>query len=207
PWDIEAVRTVYETGVTSTRANAPPLPQNLVATATSETTIHISWSASLGAVTYDLVRSTNNRTFTVIASIAGTSYTDTNRTPGTTYVYRVRARNLKASSAYSHRDHATTVIFVDDPLVAGVTQIKAIHLIQLRQAVNAVRVGAGFTPVTWTDSSPAGVEVKALHINQLRNALTPALNALGKPATYTDTITPGDPIRAIHFQELRNKTK
>jgi hypothetical protein len=74
--------------------------------------------------------------------------------------------------------------------------------------VNAVRVAAGLPPETWTDPSPTGVPVRAVHIQELREALTPAQTILGKTATYTDpALTSGTPVKAIHFQEIRNLTK
>jgi hypothetical protein len=207
PWDIEAVRTVYESAISTAPLGTP---SNLVATATAATSISIAWTAAANATGYQLERSSNNGAFVLIASPAGTSYVDTAVAAGTTYVYRVRALGATGTvpSAYSNSDHATTVIFVDEPLVPGVTVIRAIHLTQLRQAVNAVRVAAGLAAVGWTDPTPNGLPVRAVHITELRNALTPALTALGKTATYTDpTLGPGIPVKAVHFQEIRNLVK
>jgi hypothetical protein len=207
PWDIEAVRTVYEETVSTT---PPGVPANLVATATSTSSIGIAWSPATNATGYQLERSSNNGPFVLIASPSGTSYTDTSVSAGITYVYRVRAIGAIGTvpSAYSNRDHATTIIFTDDPLVPGITVIKAIHLTQLRQAVNAVRAAAGLPAETWTDPSPAGVRIRAVHIQELREALTPALTILGKTATYTDPVlSAGTPVKAIHFQQIRNLTK
>ncbi len=207
PWDIEAVRTVYESTVSTSPLG---VPSNLVATATSTSSISIAWSAAANATGYQLERSSNDSAFVLIASPAGTSYVDTSVADGRTYIYRVRAVGDTGTvpSAYSNRDHATTIIFIDDPLVPNVTEIKAVHLTQLRQAVNAVRVAAGLAPVEWTDPSPAGVPIRAVHIQELRDALTPALTLLGKTASYTDPVLTTDtPVKAIHFQEIRNLTK
>jgi hypothetical protein len=207
PWDIEAVRALYEATISTSPLG---VPSNLVATANGTTSVSIAWSAAANATGYQLERRVNNGAWVQIATPSGTSYVDTAVSSGITYVYRVRAVGGTGTvpSAYSNMDHATTIAFVDDPLIPGVTVIKAIHLTQLRQAVNAVRAAAGLAPATWTDPSPADVPIKAVHITQLRTALTPALTALGKPATYTDpTLGPGDPVKAIHFQEIRNKVK
>jgi hypothetical protein len=208
PWDIEAVRAVYETGAGPT---LPGTPANLVATATSTTSITITWGAVSGATSYTLERSTNISSgwTVVVPAHTSTSYTDTGRTANTTYVYRVRANTATASGASSNLDHATTILFTDDPLIAGSTRVKAVHLTQLRTAVNAVRVAAGLGQVAWTDPTITNTtRIKAVHINELRNALTPALAALGKTATYTDpALGSGTPIKAVHFQELRNLTK
>jgi len=206
PWDIEAVRTVYEGTSTPT---IPPVPTNLVARATSTTSILVTWNASAGATSYRLYRSENDGAYALIASPATNSYTDSGRTAGKTYVYRVQAVAAGLSSADSNRDHATTILFTDDPLVAEVDVVRAVHLTQLRTAVNAVRAAAGLAAATWTDSSPAGVAIKRVHITQLRSALTPALTALGKSSpSYTDaSLTTATVVKAVHFQELRNLTK
>jgi hypothetical protein len=207
PWDIDAVRTVYE----STVSTAPlGVPSNLVATATSSSRVAIAWSAAANATGYQLERSSNDSAFILLASPSGTSYIDLQVSEGVTYVYRVRATGETGTvpSAYSNRDHATTIVFVDDPLVPGITPVKTIHLTQLRQAVNEVRIAAGLAPVSWTNPSPSGAPIRAVHIQELRDALTPALTLLGKTATYTDPLlTSGTPVKAIHFQEIRNLTK
>jgi hypothetical protein len=202
PWDQEAVRTVYELiGGTVT----PGTPSSLVATAVTTTRVDLSWTAAQGAAGYTIERSHGGGAFTAIGTTALTSYTDLTVQAGETYVYRVRATN---GETYSNRDHATTINFTDDPLVARQTVIRAIHLTQLRTAVNAVREAAGLAPATFTDPSPAGVAVKAVHINQLRSALAPALSALGKSVSWTDpTLGPGMTVRAVHFQQIRNYTK
>lgn len=207
PWDIEAVRTVYEG---SGPVSVPGTPANVIATATSNSSVTITWNAVTGVAGYNLERAVNiNGPWSPVASPTGTSYTDNGLSGGFTYLYRVFARNSSGGiSPASNIDHATTILFTDDPLVPGSTVIKAIHLTQLRQAVNAVRMAAGFGAATFTDPNPSRIPVKAVHINELRNALTPALAALGKTAVYTDpALSRGMPVRAIHFQELRNYTK
>jgi hypothetical protein len=207
PWDIEAVRTVYE-GTSS--PTVPGAPANLIATATSNSSVTITWNAVTGVAGYNLERAVNvNGPWNPVASPTGTSYTDSGLSAGFTYLYRVFARNSSGGvSTASNIDHATTILFTDDPLVPRSTVVKAIHLTQLRQAVNAVRVAAGLGATTYTDPNPTRVQVKQVHINELRNALTPALAALGKAAVYSEpVVSRGTPIRAIHFQEIRNMTK
>lgn len=98
--------------------------------------------------------------------------------------------------------------FTDDPLVAGITIIKAIHLSEVRDAVNMMRARAGLVAATWTDAAASSLTVKAVHVTELRNALTPALTALMRSATYTDpNLAPGNIIKALHIQEIRDYTK
>jgi hypothetical protein len=67
------------------------------------------------------------------------------------YLYQVRAVNGSGPSANSSADLATTVIFTDTPLNAG-TAVKALHLAQLRTAVNAVRALSSLGAAAFTGS-------------------------------------------------------
>src|SRR5471032_1599782 len=66
--------------------------------------------------------------------------------------------------------------FSDDPLVAGVTPIRAVHIMELRARIDALRQLAAVGPFAWTDPAIiAGVTtVRAVHLQELRNALTGA---------------------------------
>ena len=187
-------------------------PSNLVATAASTTQINLTWAAGVSASSYEVERSQNHPAgYTLIASnVTALSYADINLSPGTTYLYRVRARlNTGALSGYSNTDLATTIIFSDDPLTAGVTEVKAAHLTELRQAVNAVRAAAGLAAATWTDSAPLGVVIKGVHLQELRTNVDQAYTAIGwwvQP--YTDTtLSTAIPVKKVHVEELRQRVK
>jgi hypothetical protein len=112
-------------------------------------------------------------------------------------------------SDFSNTDIATTIVFTDDPLVAGTTIVQALHITELRSAVNAMRAAAGLSAATWTDSSLTGIEIKAVHISELRSNLDAARSALGlSTGSYTDALTPGSTIvKAVHVSELRDRVK
>jgi RHS repeat-associated protein len=99
--------------------------------------------------------------------------------------------------------------FTDDPLVAGTTLIKAIHVTELRSAINLLRTRAGLATVTWAETVSAGVQVKASHITEMRTRLEEARTALGLAATtYTDPgLTVGTLVKAAHIQEIRDSLK
>jgi hypothetical protein len=118
---------------------------------------------------------------------------------------RMRAKKVEAASG-------NTPVFTNDPLVAGVTEVKAIHLTELRAAVNQARARAGLAAATWTDANlqPSVTLIKAVHIQELRARLDEARAALGlAAASYTDpTLTVGvTTVRAAHVQELRERVK
>lgn len=80
-------------------------------------------------------------------------------------------------------------------------------LLEERQApVNAMRAAANLAATTFTDSSPAGVIIKAQHLDELRASLDAARSQMGIPAIgYTDPlIAQGTTtVKAAHFMQLR----
>lgn len=98
------------------------------------------------------------------------------------------------------------IAFTDDPLIPGVTIVKAVHITELRARIDAQRSRVGLSFYSWTDFSltPGSTVVKAQHIVDLRTALTQAYGGR-TPPTYTDPgLAAGTTIKAVHITELRN---
>jgi hypothetical protein len=107
----------------------PPVPTNLVATA-ADTTVTLTWTASTGATSYNVKRSTTSGgPYTQIGAPTAPTFTDTGLTDGTTYYYVVSAVNSAGESANSAQ--VTTVPSVPPPTTFG----------------------------TWTDVTPAGIDL------------------------------------------------
>ncbi|HEY6660206.1 MAG TPA: RHS repeat-associated core domain-containing protein, partial [Pyrinomonadaceae bacterium] len=98
--------------------------------------------------------------------------------------------------------------FTNDPLTTG-TDIKAIHVTELRDAINLLRLRAGLTTVTWAEAVSTGVLIKATHITEMRTRLEQARTALSLAATvYTDpNLASGYVIKKEHIQEIRDSLK
>jgi len=163
--------------------------------------VDVSWSSVNGATSYEVVRSANGTTFTTVTTTSSTSISDSSVAANTAYLYKVRV----AAGTYSAPDLATTVMFTEDPLSAGMIA-KSSHVTQLRSAVNAVRTLAGIGTATFT----GGTTILASHINELRSRLDEARSALSlAPVSYTDpSITAGSTvIKAAHIIDLRNGVK
>jgi hypothetical protein len=186
-------------------------PTNVVAATLGTTQNRVTWDAMSGVLQYEIARSSNGGFFLVVGATTTTTYNDSNLTPGTTYVYEVRAVNTGGTrSAFSNVDIATTILFTDDPVIARVTSVRAVHLAELRQAVNAVRAAAGLAAATWTDAAAPGVVIRDVHIEELRDELDEARDALLLPATfYSDVpvLSRLTLIRAAHINELRAGVK
>jgi fibronectin type 3 domain-containing protein/regulation of enolase protein 1 (concanavalin A-like superfamily) len=89
---------------------APEAPTGLSATAASHAQVNLAWAAPAGASSYRIERRVAGAsTFDEIATgVAGTTYQDAGRAPGTAYEYRVRAENTAGLSGYSNVAAATT---------------------------------------------------------------------------------------------------
>ncbi len=111
--------------------------------------------------------------------------------------FRVTVLAVTAATTFSAR------------LVPGTTPLRAIHFLELRTRIAALRTREGLPPVRWTDPVlTVGVTpVKRVHLTELRDALGETYDTAGRSRpTYTDHIvTVGvTAIKAAHVVELRN---
>lgn len=78
----------------------PGIPQQFNVT-TANQQVLAQWALSAGATSYDLQRSTDNVTFTNLATVTATSYVDTSAALSTKYYYKIAATNSDGSSPYT----------------------------------------------------------------------------------------------------------
>ena len=98
--------------------------------------------------------------------------------------------------------------FTDDPVVPGVTPVRAVHFTELRVRIDILRGEAGLAPFDWTDPALlVGVTpVRFVHLTELRSALADTYRAAGRAAPrWADASAPATStrIRAAHVTELR----
>jgi hypothetical protein len=88
----------------------PAAPTGLTASAVSSSQINLSWSASSGATSYSVERSSSSGgTYTqIVSGVTSTSYNNTGLSASTAYYYRVKATNTAGTSSASAVANATT---------------------------------------------------------------------------------------------------
>jgi len=111
----QASATTQSGGVSCT--TVPAAPTGLTATASSSSAIALSWAAvsppaNCTITSYSVYSSTTNgftpSSSNLIASVTGTTYTNTGLTASTTYYYKVEALDTDGTSAASAQASATT---------------------------------------------------------------------------------------------------
>ena len=102
----------------------------------------------------------------------------------------------------------TPFTFTDDPLPAQGALIRAVHIMEFREAIDTVRSARGLASFAWTDPTivPGSSPVKGIHLTELRTALNQAYQTARRPLpNYTDAAVVAGltPIRAMHMNQLR----
>lgn len=104
--------------------SVPAAPEDLDASAVTDSRIDLSWTdASNSENGFHVERAAASGSFSEIATVAAdaTGYSDTEVAAGTTYRYRVRARNSIGFSSYSNTAEATTPGSPPDARIKDIT--------------------------------------------------------------------------------------
>jgi fibronectin type 3 domain-containing protein len=119
----ESAASSQATATPTTPVTIPAAPTDLQATA-GNTQVSLTWSASAGATSYNVKRSTTSGgPYTKISSPEATSYLDTGLTNGTPYYYVVTAVNSAGESPASSQATATPTAPITIP--AAPTDLQA----------------------------------------------------------------------------------
>lgn len=161
---------------TPTDTTPPSAPSNLSATAVSTSQINLNWNASsdnVGVTGYRVYRNDS-----IITTVTGTSYSNTNLSTSTTYNYRVAALDAAGNvSAQSSQASATTQGNTTPPPPASVEKSITITSPLAGQTLTA---GDSNNKITWTSTGFSQVKIELCLAN---NALACRLLAFGAPAS------------------------
>jgi hypothetical protein len=155
-------------------------------------------TVTMGGVNAAFTGNASTITVTTPAHSAGAVQIDLTPTSGSVY---------SKANAFAYLQ----TVFTDDTIFAMVTMAKAQHIIELRQAVDAMRAVAGLGAAPWADPtlSPNSAIIKAVHILELRTYLEDAASRLGyATSSYTDpSLTSGFTIKRVYIEELRQRIR
>ncbi len=178
-----ATVTVQATGVAA--------PTGLAATASSATSVHLSWtaSASSGVTGYDIYRGSHNGTLAKIGSSTATTADDPTVTPSTGYDYAVTAVTATAESPQSA---VATVTTPASGVTAGPARLTLVTTAAATWTVNLPAFSAGDFMVLWLGNnlgSTAGTPASPGWTSQLTTNESSGL----KGSFLTRRMAAGDP--------------
>ena len=131
---------------------APAAPTNLVATATGQTTISLTWTAVPNATSYNVYSNEN----VVASGLTATSYIFENLTAGTQYCYNVTAVNEVGESEASTEACATTEF---PPIVVETITVNGVSFNMIRVEGGTFTMGSVYDPydgiTDYADENPA----------------------------------------------------
>lgn len=123
----------------------PPVPGNLNASATNSTTVVVTWGAVPVAASYMLRFKTDDGNWGN-AFTASSPYTHSGRSPGTTYTYQVKSKNVNGESGWSTEAEAET---------PAATTGSGLPTPRNLRAVDATDADGSKVTVTWSGVSGA----------------------------------------------------
>jgi subtilisin family serine protease len=121
-WVASGGRLNIDAALRSCAATSPPGPPTDLTAAAGNGSVALNWTASAGAASYDVKRSTTPGSgYAVIATVTTTSHIDTGLDNGTTYYYVVSASNSLGVSGNSNEASATPTAPLPPPAPTGLT--------------------------------------------------------------------------------------
>jgi fibronectin type 3 domain-containing protein len=159
-----------EVSATPVAPAAPPAPPAGLQATAGNAQVSLTWTASSGATSYHVKRSTISGTETQISAPTSNSFTDTGLTNGTKYFYVVSAVNSTGESANSSEVSATPVAPATPPATPA-----------------GLQATAGNAQVSLTWNATAGAT--SYHVKRSTTSGGPFNTTLASPtaANYTDT--------------------
>lgn len=173
----------------------PPAPAGLTATAQSQTSILVSWTAVAGATSYTLERADASAPG-VCAPLGGslttTSYTDNAVTSGVAYSYRVAAVNANGTGSFSSAASVTVAGLKVKTLSGNYTTDLTLYADTLYTLSGYVKIGNGKTITIAPGTTIVGdATVPGSSLWILRGSKIDAQGTAAAPIVFTSAKAPG----------------
>ena len=186
----------------------PAAPTNLVATATGQTTVSLTWTAVPNATSYNVYSNEN----VVASGLTATSYIVENLTAGTQYCYNVTAVNEAGESAASESACATTEMA---PIVVETITVNGVSFNMIQVEGGTFTMGSAYDPTDgitdYADETPAhSVTLTTYSIGEteVTQALWKAVMGDDSPASWgeyteNDDYYPQRPAEFISWEDCQ----
>jgi hypothetical protein len=145
-----------------TTCTPPAAPTGVSATANGQTAANVSWTASAGATSYAILRSTTSGgPYSQVGTSTSTSFADSGLTCNTSYFYVVTASNGTCSSGNSAQASTTTAACTPDFTIAASPTSVTIAQGSAGNSTITTTVSGGFNSAIALSASgqPSGVTV------------------------------------------------
>jgi fibronectin type 3 domain-containing protein len=171
PSSNESAQSAVATATPEAPVSAPNAPLNLTSTG-GNADVELSWTASDGATSYNIKRSTTSGgPYTqVVSSVTSTTYSDTSVTNGTTYYYVVTAVNSGGESANSNEASATPTAPVPPSSDRALLDITLTGGLEREYDLSMSEVD---TFISWYEAKQAGTGPATYAIDKHNNNLGP----------------------------------
>jgi hypothetical protein len=178
-----------------TGPSAPPVPTGLTVQQLTLTSVRVTWTASTGATSYVLERTSaaSPGVFTEVSdTITGTQYDDTGLTASVAYGYRVAAVNTAGQSGYS----TTTTVTIGAAaanLSGNIAASRTLYKDTLYTLSGYVKVQNGATLTIEAGTRIIGdTTVLGSSLWILRGAKIVAIGTAAEPIVFTSARAPGN---------------
>lgn len=98
-------------------------------------------------------------------------YTDPTLTAGSTPLKAAHVTELRTAVNAVRTLAGTAIPTFTDPTLTSATPARSVHITELRTNLDTARAALALTAASYTDASPAGVPIRKVHIDELRNAM------------------------------------
>lgn len=174
--------------------------------------VRLTWQQIPNVDRYQILRR-QGTAFTVVhdatwPKASTLTFDDPVASAGAVHVYRVRGVSDDGTPGFETDPTAVLTSTFTDPVVTAGVAIKALHIYELRDALNAYRAALGLGAEAFDDPAvAAGMPIRAVHVIQLREAFNEVRTELGLGSSTLPFAPSGSVVFAQHIMQLRSNVQ